>query len=322
MTLSHTSPHTSTQEATAFVAILRLLQQQAYQFTTISPTSHALVNSRPGNELAKNVADILGWSRPFTADVAGYELFALLKQATALSFDGTVWHSRLRVSSLSGRLFLHSAFPTSESDAIFFGPDTYRFSRAITQYLALHQPHVRRAVDIGCGSGVGAILLAAQLPQAQVYGVDINHQALVIASANGTASDLLNLHWQHSNLLQALEGEFDLIIANPPYLVDASERAYRHGGGVLGADLSLQIVQTAKERLAAGGTLLLYTGVAIVNGKDIFLQELQSMLRGSALQYEYQEMDPDIFGEELRSPAYIQADRLAAVVLTLHKSPS
>lgn len=311
------------EESAALVAVLEWLRQQSYAFTTISPASHALVNDRPGNETAKDVSGALGWSRPFAPEAVGEQLFALLEQAHVLEQDGRLWRSKVRVSSLAGQLFLHSAFPTTENDAIFFGPDTYRFARAIERHLALLRPQARsriqRAVDIGSGSGAGAILLAQQLPQAEVHGVDINDRALALATANGIAAGLSNLHWHHSDLLQALDGEFDLIVSNPPFLVDAAERAYRHGGGPLGAGLSLKIVDTALDRLAPQGTLLLYTGVAIMDGRDPFKKEVEAKLEKIDWHYEYQELDPDIFGEELGNPVYSDADRLAAVVLTVHR---
>ena len=68
-----------------------------------------------------------------------------------------------------------------------------------------------------------------------------------------------------------------------------------------------------------GGTLLLYTGVAIVNGYDAFLAEVKVKLTFAGLSFEYVEIDPDIFGEELQKGAYAIADRIAAVVLTAQK---
>lgn len=108
---------------------------------------------------------------------------------------------------------------------------------------------------------------------------------------------------------------FDLIVANPPYLLDASERAYRHGGGMLGAGLSLAIVDAALERLEAGGSLLLYTGVAMVEGGDPFLARIRERLASREWEWDYQELDPDVFAEELDSPAYRDAERIAVVGL-------
>lgn len=299
--------------------LLKELQARQYRFTTMTPASHALVNRRAGNALARDLAGIFGWSRWFEPHVLDDALFKLMQSLDLLESEGNHWRSRLRVSSLDEFLFLHSAFPALDADAVFFGPDTYRFARAINHYLALHKPPVRRAVDIGCGSGAGAVLLAARLPQAEVWGTDINSKALALARINGAASGCGNLHWQQGSLLDDLHGEFYLIVANPPYLVDQEARAYRHGGGEFGAALSLAIVETAIERLAVGGTLLLYTGVAIFDGHDPFLQEVERMLQGSTLVFEYEEIDPDIFGEELALPQYQAVDRIAAVLLTLHK---
>ena len=123
----------------------------------------------------------------------------------------------------------------------------------------------------------------------------------------------------HSDLLTAVPGTFDLIVANPPYLVDPAARAYRHGGGDLGAGLSLAILDAGVERLAPGGTLLLYTGAAIVNGQDPLRKAAAARLAGTGLRWSYREIDPDVFGEELDSGAYAEADRIAAVVLTVRK---
>ena len=111
-----------------------------------------------------------------------------------------------------------------------------------------------------------------------------------------------------------------MIVANPPYLLDAHERRYRHGGGSLGEGLSIAIAMLAGQRLAPGGTLLLYTGTAIVGGIDQLRAAVAPLLDASGLVWDYQEVDPDVFGEELFEPAYAHADRIAAVVLTARKA--
>ncbi len=297
--------------------LARAVQDTGYTFTTPTPATHARVNARASSAWAQDLAGVFGWSRPFREGLLPPGILALMREAGVLvSGDGGL-RSTIRLSSLDGLLFVHSAYPTTAADSVFFGPDTYRFARAILAQLEQGGP-VRRAVDIGCGAGPGAILVARTRPDAEVLAVDINASALRMTRVNavlaGAQAAAVN-----SNLLSDVAGSFDLIVANPPYLIDPGARAYRHGGGPLGAGLSLAILNTALERLSPGGTLLLYTGAAIVNGTDPFKMAALAQIGGSGASWTYEELDPDVFGEELDGGAYAAADRIAAVVLTIKK---
>jgi hypothetical protein len=85
------------------------------------------------------------------------------------------------------------------------------------------------------------------------------------------------------------------------------------------ADLSLQILEAALPRLAPAGTLILYTGTAIVRGRDLFRESALPGLAAGDFAWAYEEVDPDVFGEELEAQAYRAADRIAAVVLNVTK---
>ena len=305
----------------ALLALGRVLQAADYRFTTITQASHRRVNARPGNAWARGVADVLGWSRPFRDGALAPEIVQLMRDAGILVPHAGGWKSTLRASSIGDLLFFHSAYPTSQDDAVFFGPDTYRFVRALDACLAVPGKDVRRAVDIGCGGGPGALALARKFPLAQVIGADINARALRLARINARLAGAHNVATANSNLLGSIDGVFDLIISNPPYVHDPDQRAYRHGGGALGAGLSLGIVDAAIERLAPGGELLLYTGVAIVDGTDPFEREAGARLERAGFSWAYEEIDPDIFGSELSSEAYASADRLAAVLLRAQRPP-
>ena len=98
---------------------------------------------------------------------------------------------------------------------------------------------------------------------------------------------------------------------------DSQHRVYRDGGGTLGEALSLRIVREALPRLHLGGSLVLYTGVAMMAGSDPFLQAVLPMLSGDTFAWTYRELDPDVFGEELLKPGYERAERIAAVALTV-----
>ena len=297
------------------VALARAVQATGYDFVTPTPATHARVNARAGCDWATDLRGVFGWSRPFREAVLPPGIMAAMADAGVLEPHQGGWRSLVRLSSLDGLLFLHSAYPTAAADAVFFGPDTYRFAQAT---LGAMDRLVTRAVDIGCGAGPGAILIARDHGLARVFAVDINERALQLTRANAALAGVAVVA-VNSDLLSALPGNFDLIVANPPYLVDPAARAYRHGGGELGAALSLAILDAAIGRLAPGGTLLLYSGAAIVNGQDPLRNAAATRLAGSGLSWTYREMDPDVFGEELDGGAYAHADRIAAVVLTARR---
>lgn len=291
------------------------LLRRGYRFTTVTPASHARVNARPENRWAQDLRGIFGWSRPFGEELLPDPLRAALEAAEALEPVPGGWRSRVRYSSLNGRLYVHSAYPTEAADAVFFGPDTYRFVAAIEHLLARRRGPIRRAVDIGCGAGPGAVSVALARPEAEVLGVDVNPTALRYTAINARSAGAGNVTPIASDLLHEVDGRFDLIVANPPYLNDPAQRAYRHGGGEYGAALSLAIVDAALPRLAPGGELLLYTGVAIIDGDDPFRAAVGQQLASRGFDWRYRELDPDVFGEELESGAYRTAERIAAVEL-------
>lgn len=301
------------------VLLGQMLQAMQYRHVTVTPLTHKRINQRRGNEWARNINDIFGWSRPFRRNVIGAEMFELLLKAKALEPYAGGWISRVRWSTLGDGLFVHSRFPTTEPDAVFFGPDTYRYAQAIRLQMQKETRSGFRAADVGCGAGPGAILIALARPTAEVVAVDINPHALDFTAINSHLAGTQTVQIRHSDLLHDVEGDFDLIISNPPYLLDPQQRTYRHGGGQHGAALSLEIVDTAVDRLAPGGVLLLYTGVAMVDGEDPFLAAFHALLKDRPVNYRYREVDPDVFGEELLNPAYQDADRIAAVTLCVHR---
>lgn len=304
--------------ADALFRLGRWLQQSGYHFTTVTPSTQARVNARPDATLARNLADVFGWSRPFNADLLPREAVGWLQNAGLLeAFSGTL-RSRVRFSSLYGQLYAHSAWPTDGADAVFFGPDTCRFAALVRAELA-RQPLAAnsRILDIGCGAGPGGLVaaLGSMGHQPALLLADINPTALEFARANARLAGVPQVQCIHSDLYAALDGSFNLIVANPPYLLDASERLYRHGGGPLGSALSLRILQEGLSRLAAGGRLVLYTGAPIVGGHDPLLAAALPIAAQAGAALHYRELDPDVFGEELDQPAYAQVERIAAVAL-------
>ena len=312
-------PTLSTADA-ALLGLARMIGETGYRFTTPTPATHARVNARPEAAEARTLADVFGWSRPFRPDLLPASMLHAMRGAGVLDERGPLCRSLVRLSTLHGMPFLHSAYPTVEPDSVFFGPDTYRFADAVAAALLARTTPVHRAADVGCGAGPGGIMVARSRPDSGVLMLDINAAALRLARVNALLNDAPGAEARHSDLLDAAPGPFDLVVANPPYLVDPAERAYRHGGGPLGAGLSLAIVTAAVPALAPGGTLLLYTGAAVVNGTDPFHDTVTKQFYGADVTWDYRELDPDVFGEELESEPYGATDRIAAVLLTVNRN--
>lgn len=306
--------------------VLRQVAGTGYRFTTVTPLTHQRVLARRGREPGTTLRDIFGWNLSFEPRTVPPELLAAMEHAGIVRRTGSQLRSTVRIASLGDDLFLHSAYPTVEENAVFFGPDTSRFACFIRHALDRHQGLQKplRVLDVGCGSGAGGIAvvraLAATGTPATVVMNDINPLALQYAAVNAEVAGV-EVTLAQGDALSAVEGDFDLIVSNPPYLDDAAQRAYRHGGARLGRALSARIAAESLKRLAPGGQLLLYTGVAMVDGEDPFLAEMRPLLAAPGFEWSYAEIDPDVFGEELERPVYAHIDRIAAVGLVATRRP-
>ena len=312
--------HKHATYAHPLVALGNWLRTDGYHFVTPTPLTHARVNARDPLE-ARNLRDVFGWSRHFRANLLPASVLSWLEQAGMVVNSGGLLLSKVRFSTLGDQLYAHSAYPTTDADAVFFGPDTYRFAGLLENELALRPLAPRaRILDVGCGAGPGGISAAlASIGSPSLVLADINPKALEFAKVNAALAAVDGVEFLESDLFTAVSGDFDLIVSNPPYLVDAAARTYRHGGGELGSGLSERILQQGMAQLAPGGRLVLYTGAAIVDGEDPFFQRVQSLLSGSAWPFRYRELDPDVFGEELDTPAYAHVERIASVALAVQR---
>jgi len=283
----------------------RALRDAGYAFITPTPASHQRILARGGQ--ARTLPDVFGWSRPFPPQLLPETQLALLEEAGALERAGLLLRSRVRFSSLGPLLLAHSAYPTTAPDAVFFGPDTYRFASFLT---ARAPQRIGSLADVGCGTGAGGLLLASRA--ASVELLDVNAKALAFARANCELNEVA-ARVCASDVLSGGSEAVDLVIANPPYLADDAGRTYRDGGGALGTGLSVRIVREALDRLRTGGRLLLYTATPVIEGEHVLWPQLEPLLRG--LRHDYRELDPDVFGEELERPAYERVERIAVIGL-------
>ncbi|WBH18145.1 methyltransferase [Sphingomonas radiodurans] len=298
----------------ALLRLLTLLRTREYDFLAPTPASHARILARPDRQAGTTVADLLGWSIPCAPAEIPADIIVTLDAAGLLDRrpDGMV-KAGVRVSALFGCLFAHSPYPTSAQDSVFLGPDSYRFADYISRTIAgLPQP--ARILDYGAGAGVGGIVAASLHGNATLTIADINPKALALAAVNATAAGI-DHHTVQASSIAEVDGSFDLIVTHPPFMIDPGRRAYRDGGDLYGGRLSLDWTLAAIQKLAPGGRFVMHTGVSIVGGRDVLRDALREAMPAIGFSHDYRLLDPDIYGDELDTPAYSQVDCLAAIGL-------
>lgn len=128
-------------------------------------------------------------------------------------------------------------------------------------------------LDLGTGSGAIALAIARERPRAAVLGTDRSAAALVVAGKNADRMKLANVRWLQSDWYGELPvgGErFHLIASNPPYVADGDPHLCEGDlrfepraalcAGADGLDALRIIIGGARERLVAGGTLVVEHG--------------------------------------------------------------
>jgi methylase of polypeptide subunit release factors len=126
------------------------------------------------------------------------------------------------------------------------GPAT----RTLAQ-LTVRRP-VEAALDLGSGSGVQALLAARH--SERVVGVDINPRALRLARLSAALNGTENVEWRQGDLYEPVgEEHFDLVVANPPFILSPAREFLFRDGGLEGDELSRSVVTGAAARLREGG---------------------------------------------------------------------
>ena len=109
-----------------------------------------------------------------------------------------------------------------------------------------------RALDMGTGSGVQALLLARHC--ASVVATDINPRALNLASFNALLNGVGNVEFRAGSLFEPVAGEqFDLLVCNPPYVISPRADYQFRDAGRRGDEFSRLVVEQAPRYLTLGG---------------------------------------------------------------------
>ena len=164
-----------------------------------------------------------------------------------------------------GRIF------TCDKRALVPRPETEQLVEFLVSRFKSEIEH-SRVVDVGTGSGVIALALAAEFPKAEIVGIDISEDALMLARENAERlSSAHRVRFLKSNLLENVQPGVGLIVANLPYISTEDRqklsREVLHDpkvalfAGVRGDELVRQLIAQAPSWFRPGGVLAMEIGL-------------------------------------------------------------
>jgi release factor glutamine methyltransferase len=168
---------------------------------------------------------------------------------------------------LLGAVWFHKHEFKSDARALIPRPETEELAEWV---LSWELPENQGVLDMGCGSGVLGLTLAAERPGWHVTLADVSPEALSLARENAGKLEISNASFVESDLFSAIAGSFDGIVANLPYVPESDRatmaREVLHDpalalfSGADGLDLIRRFVPQAFEHLNPGGWLVLEIG--------------------------------------------------------------
>lgn len=197
-----------------------------------------------------------------------------LSDAQTMAFQGLVAR-RLHfepVAYITGRKAFWSFTLEVNKDVLIPRPDT---EVIVEEALAVCRAQVfvrPRMLDIGTGSGAIALALAKEISGAQITATDISSEALALAQKNARTLGLQkSITFCQGDLFERVEGAFDIIVSNPPYIgaeeyetLDAGVKDFEPRAalwaGQTGLEFYEKLVYQAQSYLNGNGWLLLEIG--------------------------------------------------------------
>ena len=171
-------------------------------------------------------------------------------EATGLAEVGDRVRSRARILPIGKVLLASDGFSRDGDDPADYVA-TYTPTARVLDSLT-PRPRVDRALDVGTGSGIHA-LLAAQHAR-HVIATDVNPRAIAYTELNAALNGLRNVECRRGSLFEPVEGEtFDLITCNAPYVVSPERRWVYRDSEFSEDEVSERVILAAAEHLTAGG---------------------------------------------------------------------
>jgi Methyltransferase small domain len=187
-------------------------------------------------------------TRPRLDELVGNQLQARLAGAGLLVQDEEVVHGTARLVPHDELLIAsdHAGAAEAHADHV---PGVHRPSVALAHLTVRGEGE--RALDLCTGNGIQAILLAAHAER--VVATDVNVRALAYAAFNAALNGAGNVETRRGSFFEPVEGEqFDLVVANPPYVVSPETTYLFRDGGMSGDAVSERVVRATPAALAPG----------------------------------------------------------------------
>ena len=107
-------------------------------------------------------------------------------------------------------------------------------------------------LDLGTGIGIHALLAARH--SLHVVGSDLSARALAFARLNGLLNGFENVEWVQGSFFEPVVGRrFDLVVANPPFVISPRSKYMYRDGGLAGDGVSEHVARRVVEHLKEGG---------------------------------------------------------------------
>lgn len=174
---------------------------------------------------------------------------------------------RVPLQHLLGSVPFHQHDFKIDGRALIPRPET---EEMVEWLIANVSPPPATVLDLGCGSGVIGLSLAAVWPEAQVTLADISPEAISLARENAQALGLERVRFCETSLFSQMADRYDLIVANLPYVPEADratlapevmhDPALALFSGADGLDLIREFCQQAKYFLRPDGMIAMEIG--------------------------------------------------------------
>ncbi len=238
-----------------------------------------------------NVGELLAWARQRIKSMGSQdpslEARLLLMSVTSLSHTDLVAHPELAVTESQLAAFESALNRRLRSEPVqyitgkteFFGrqfaidsrvliprPETELLVEQALAWINTRSIDRPRLLDIGTGSGILAVTLAAELDGSTIVATDISSNALEVAAENAMAHGVEErVEFVRCSIAEGVAGRFDLVVSNPPYVLSGfldgqeaqSELAFEPrealDGGQAGMDVYSKLILALPDLLEAGG---------------------------------------------------------------------